>query len=103
MGLGPENLVKQNLTRMLKAEDVMHWSSPASPYGGSNGISDKLALVCGVLIAMECKADAKKKPTPKQALFLENVELNEGKSFIVCDKETIEQVRQYIKELRRDN
>ena len=95
--LTPENKVKVLVNAMLKQEGVWWFSVQNFGYGGG-GIPDKLACVAGQLVGIEVKADAKKKPTPKQQAQMNGIEANGGKCFVVYDKETIEEVRQYIRE-----
>jgi hypothetical protein len=97
----PEGKIKRWLDTMLKAEGVWYFSPQAGPYG-SAGIPDRIAIVCGQFIGIECKADASKKPTALQDRCMEDIMSAGGQCFVVYDKSTIETVRQYIQDVRAD-
>lgn len=80
---------------MLKAEKVWYFSPQAGPYGQA-GIPDRIGVLTGLFFAVECKADATKKMTALQELCKEKIEAAGGKFFLVYDKATIEEVRQWI-------
>jgi hypothetical protein len=91
----PESKVKAALDRMLKAERVWFYPPQAGPFGGA-GIPDRVAVVEGLFVGIECKADATKKPTALQIKCMADIEKAGGKCFVVYDKTTIEQVREWI-------
>lgn len=80
---------------MLEDEGVFHYSPQAGPYGTA-GVHDTVGILCGLFFSVECKADASKKMTALQERFWEKVEEAGGKCFLVYDKETVEQVREWI-------
>lgn len=80
---------------MLKGEKVWYFSPQAGPYGQA-GIPDRIGVLTGLFFAVECKADATKKMTALQELCKEKIEAAGGKFFLVYDKATIEEVRQWI-------
>lgn len=80
---------------MLEDEGVFNYSPQAGPYGTA-GVHDTVGILCGLFFSVECKADASKKMTALQERFWEKVEEAGGKCFLVYDKETIEQVREWI-------
>lgn len=91
----PESKIKSALDKMLKAEGVWYYSPQAGPYGVA-GIPDRVAIVCGLFVGIECKADAKCKMTALQERCKEQIENAGGKFFLAFDKTTIEEVRQWI-------
>lgn len=96
----PEGRIKAALDRMLKAERVWFYPPQAGPFG-SAGIPDRVAVVDGMFVGIECKADASKKPTALQIKCMADIEAAGGKCFVVYDKATIEQVREWIHARRR--
>lgn len=95
----PENKIKKRLDTMLKAEKVWYFSPQSGIYGVS-GIPDRIAIVAGRFVGIECKADASKKPTAIQLLRMKEIEAAGGKCFVVYDHETIDHVRNWIVEHR---
>lgn len=95
----PEGKVKGWLDKMFKAEGVCYFSPQAGPYG-SSGVEDRIAIVCGLYLGVEAKADASKKMTAKQELRKQAVLKAGGTHFLVYDKATIEAVRQWILNVR---
>ena len=91
----PESKVKSALDKMLKQERVWFYPPQAGPFGGA-GIPDRVAVVEGLFVGIECKADATKKPTALQIKCMADIEKAGGKCFVVYDKATIEQVREWI-------
>lgn len=91
----PESKIKSALDKMLKAEGVWYYSPQAGPYGVA-GIPDRVAIVCGLFLGIECKADEKCKMTALQERCKEQIENAGGKFFLVYDKATIEEVRHWI-------
>ena len=99
---GPEKRIKDKLNAMLKAEQVFNHPNLVFRGYGTVGIPDKTAIVCGQYIGIEVKADKTKKPTPIQNAMMKRIEKAGGKCFVVCDDETIEIVRQYIIQRRKN-
>lgn len=95
----PEGKVKGWLDKMFKAEGVCYFAPQAGPYG-SSGVEDRIAIVCGLYLGVEAKADASKKMTAKQELRKKAVLAAGGTHFLVYDKATIEAVRQWIENVR---
>ena len=87
---------------MFKAEGVCYFAPQAGPYG-SSGVEDRIAIVCGLYIGVEVKADASKKMTAKQELRRKAVFKADGWHFLVYDKKTIEELRQFIHYVRACN
>ena len=101
MATTPEGRIKAKLDRMLKAEGVWFYSPQAGPFGVA-GIPDRVAVVTGQFVGIECKADKTKKPTALQTKCMRDIEAAGGKCFVVYDDETIAAVQRYIKEKRDD-
>lgn len=80
---------------MLKGEKVWYFSPQAGPYGQA-GIPDRIGIVTGLFFGIECKANAQCKMTALQERCKELIEAAGGKFFLVYDKATIEEVRQWI-------
>lgn len=91
----PEGKIKSKLDNMFKAEGVLYYSPQAGPYGAA-GWPDRIAIVCGLFLGVECKADAKCKPTALQLRIGEQIKNAGAEWLLVYDEATIEQVRQWI-------
>ena len=96
MATTPEGRIKSRLDKMLKAEGVWFYSPQAGPFGVA-GIPDRVAIVAGQFVGVECKADKTKKPTALQMKCMRDIEQAGGKCFVAYDNETIETVREYIR------
>ena len=92
----PEGKIKRWLDKALKEHDVWFYSPQSGPFGKA-GIPDRVAIVKGRFVGIECKADKNKKPTALQTKTMKEIEMNGGKCFLVYDKETIQEVITYIK------
>ena len=95
MATTPEGKIKNKLDKMLKYEKVWYYSPQEGPFGRA-GVPDRVAILGGQFIGIECKADRTKKPTALQLKCMQEIEDAGGKCFVVCDDESIEQVREYI-------
>lgn len=95
MASTPEGKIKNKLDKMLKYEKVWFYSPQAGPFGRA-GVPDRVAIVNGRFIGIECKADRTKKPTALQLKCMKEIEMAGGKCFVVYDDETINQVREFI-------
>jgi hypothetical protein len=96
MATTPEGRIKARLDKMMKAEGVWYYSPQAGPFGVS-GIPDRVAIVAGQFVGIECKANKTKKPTALQMKCMRDIEQAGGKCFVAYDDETIEAVREYIR------
>jgi hypothetical protein len=92
----PEGKVKKKLDKMLHAEGVWFYSPQAGPFGVA-GIPDRVAVVVGQFVGIECKADKTKKPTALQEKCMREIEASGGKCFVAYDETTILEVRDYIR------
>ena len=95
MATTPEGRIKNKLDKMLKSEKVWFYSPQAGPFGRA-GVPDRVAILEGQFIGIECKADRTKKPTALQLKCMKEIEMAGGKCFVVYDDETINKVRDYI-------
>lgn len=95
MATTPEGKIKSKLDKMLKSEKVWFYSPQAGPFGRA-GVPDRVAILEGQFIGIECKADRTKKPTALQLKCMKEIEMAGGKCFVVYDDETINEVREYI-------
>ena len=93
----PEGKIKRKLDNTLKQLGVWYYSPQSGPFGRS-GIPDRVAIQKGSFIGIECKADAKKKPTALQIKCMKEIDNAGGKCFVVYDDETIQQVVNFIGE-----
>ena len=95
----PEGRIKAQLDRMLKDEAVWFYSPQAGPHGRS-GIPDRIAIVDGVFVGIEAKADPTKKPTRLQNKCMDDIRRAGGVCFVVYDKDSIEEARKFIRQVR---
>ena len=91
----PEGKIKRKLDKKLKELGVWFYSPQSGPFGKA-GIPDRVAIVEGKFVGIECKADKTKKPTALQTKTMEDIEVNGGKCFLVYSEETIQEVVDYI-------
>jgi len=96
----PEGAVKRKLDKMLVECKVWFYSPQAGPFGRA-GIPDRVVIVDGLFVGIECKADKTKKPTRLQQNCMQQIEAAGGKCFLVYDDETIEEVRGFIHAYRK--
>lgn len=95
MAQTPEGKIKAKLDRLLKELGVWYYSPQAGPFGFA-GIPDRVAIVRGLFIGIECKADRSKKPTALQVKCMRDIEAAGGKCFVVCDTESLLSVREFM-------
>ena len=93
----PEGNIKRKLDNTLKEMGVWYYSPQSGPFGKA-GIPDRVAIVKGKFIGIECKADRTKKPTALQLKTMKEIEKQGGKCFVVYDDATIQKVVDYITE-----
>ena len=101
MASTPEGKIKNKLDTMLKSlkNSGVWFYSPQSGIYGKSGIPDRVIVVCGSFIGVECKADRTKKPTALQLQCMEKISQAGGVCFVVYDNETINQVKLYIERI----
>jgi len=96
----PEKRVKKKLTDMLKKHSIWYFL-PAANGMGRAGIPDVIAIVNGIFVGIECKADEKKEPTALQMDCAKRIRAAGGYWFLVCDESTTTQVEQWIQKQNR--
>jgi hypothetical protein len=92
----PEGKVKAKVVKLLK-EHKLWYFFPASNGFGKAGIPDIIAIVDGVFVGIECKADRKKQPTQLQVKCGSEIRSAGGEWYLVCDDTSLLQVENYIK------
>lgn len=92
----PEGKVKKKVVTLLKEHDCWYFF-PANNGFGKAGIPDVIAIVSGVFVGIEVKADRTKKPTELQVKCGGEIRRAGGEWFLVCDDTSLLQVEQYIK------
>ena len=79
-----ENDVKKEIRTLLTKHKWFHFAVPAGGFSQS-GISDRLALKAGTLLAIEAKFGSNK-PSTLQRAFLETINAEGGLGFVVNEK-----------------
>lgn len=95
MAATPEGKVKAKLVKMLKELDVWYFFPAAGPMGRA-GIPDVIAIVGGLFVGVECKADRSKKPTVLQYRVGKEIVQAGGEWFLVRSDDDIQQLRSFI-------
>jgi len=98
MAKTPEGLVKDMVKKRLnKRENVFYKMIVPHPYGANVGISDFQVHAHGHFIVIETKPrTGRKKPTPKQAQYMDEIDKFGGVSFVVRNEEDMSRVEEYI-------
>lgn len=91
----PEGKVKKLVTTALKSRGIWYYFAAANGYGRS-GIPDIIAVVRGVFVGIECKADRTKKPTDLQLACRDAIVAAGGQWYLIYDKESCDQVMKNI-------
>lgn len=97
MAMTPEGKVKKMVTQMLFKYGIWYFF-PAANGLGRGGIPDIIAIVDGLFVGIECKADRTKKPTALQLHCGEDIRLAGGQWFLIYDQETCAALENFIKE-----
>jgi len=92
----PESKVKRKVTDLLKKHKIWYFF-PANNGFGRGGIPDIIAIIGGVFVGIECKADRTKKPTELQVRCGAEIRDAGGQWFLVCDDVSLLRVEQFIK------
>lgn len=86
----PESKIKRKVTETLRKYNVWYFF-PANNGFGRAGIPDIIAIVDGLFVGIECKADKTKKPTELQKRCGEEIKQAGGEWFLVrCDEDITE-------------
>ena len=91
----PENRIKRKLDRVLKKLGVWYYCPQSGPFG-ARGIPDRVAIISGTFVGIECKADKSKKLTALQKKCGLEIEKAGGVFFVAYDDETIKDVEDFI-------
>lgn len=97
MSTTPEGRIKRKVTAMLKKYRVWYFFPAANGFGRA-GIPDIIAIVRGIFVGIECKADRTKKPTALQVQCGEKIVAAGGRWFLVCDDATLADVEKFVGE-----
>ena len=100
MAQTPEGKVKAAVDKMLKAYGA-YWLNPATGGYGASGVSDKVACMLGRFIAIECKVNGTKKPTPLQLLQLQLIR-DAGGISLVIHKDNLLSLDRVLRDIRTD-
>lgn len=99
MARTPEGKVKDNVTKVLREEEVYYFFPATHGYGRS-GVPDIIACVNGRFVAIECKAGTNK-PTALQVREIEAIRRSDGVA-IVANEENWEMVRSLVRKMKGD-
>lgn len=91
----PEGRIKQRLRAMLLRHKVWFFL-PGNNGFGKSGIPDFIAIVRGMFVGIEVKADRTKVPTALQYKCAKEIRAAGGVWFLVYDDETIRGVEEFI-------
>ena len=89
---GPEYKVKERVKDALRELNA-YYVMPASGGYGSSGAPDFLVCYQGRFFGIECKA-GKSRPTALQLHHLSEIRKTGGKSMVINDEFTVEQIKQ---------
>lgn len=93
----PEGITKDLVKKWCKKYGLWYVMQVPSSYGNSTGTSDFQILHRGLFVAIECKkAGDKKGPTTKQKEYMENVETNGGRAFLVRCQEDLDKITEEL-------
>jgi penicillin-binding protein-related factor A (putative recombinase) len=97
MSKTPEGLVKDMIKKRLDKRHVFYKMIVPHPYGKNVGISDFQLHFCGHFIVVEAKPrTGKKKPTVKQAEYMDEIDKAGSISFVVRNEEDMVRVEEYL-------
>lgn len=91
----PEGKVKKKVVETLRVANIWYFF-PANNGFGKAGIPDIIAIVRGVFVGIEVKADRTKKPTELQVRCGKEIKAAGGEWFLVYDEDSLLQVQKYI-------
>ena len=84
MAATPEKKVKNQCRKVLDELKASHFPPATGGYGKS-GVSDIVACIDGLFVAIECKA-GKNKPTPLQEAYLDQVRAAGGVALVINER-----------------
>jgi len=85
----PEGKIKRMLDAELKRLGVWYFCPQAGPYG-SRGIPDRVVVVRGLFVGIECKAAPERKPTALQIKCMNDIIKAGGMYHLVFDRMSID-------------
>ena len=97
----PEGKIKRKVVEVLKRQHVWYFFPAANGFGRA-GIPDIIAIVAGVFVGIECKADVKKKPTVLQVKCGEEIVAAGGKWELVRCQEDVDKLESLVEEIRNN-
>ena len=95
MATTPEGKIKKKVDDLFKKYSIWYFSPQSGPFGKA-GIPDRIAVLSGRFIGIECKANKSRKPTKLQELVMKDIEKAGGKCFVVYDDDTLDKLRTFI-------
>jgi len=97
MAKTPEGLVKDMVKKRLNKRSIFYKMIVPHPYGANVGISDFQVHHRGHIIVIETKPrTGRKKPTPKQAEYMDEIDKAGGVSFVVRNEDDMTRVEEYL-------
>ena len=93
----PEGKIKNKVDKLLKKFGVWYFCPNAGQFG-QHGIPDRIAIINARFIGIECKSNKTKRLTKLQEKTGREIEQAGGKFFVVCDDESLGEVREYLEE-----
>ena len=96
----PEGKIKRKVVQVLKRNDVWYFF-PASNGFGRAGIPDIIAIVDGLFVGIECKADLSKKPTKLQEQCGYEIRKAGGRWFLVRSAEDCQELETTITDMKK--
>lgn len=96
----PEGKIKRKVVQVLKHNGIWYFF-PASNGFGRAGIPDIIAIVDGLFVGIECKADKSKKPTKLQVKCGEEIVEAGGFWMLVRCTEDCERLDRFINDLKK--
>ena len=97
MSKTPEGIVKDMVKKRLNKRGVFYKMIVPHPYGKNVGISDFQVHAYGYFVAIEAKPrTGKKKPTPKQTEYMDEIDKFGGVSFVVRNEIDMDRVQEYL-------
>lgn len=91
----PEGKIKRLVDAELKRLGVWYFCPQAGPYG-VRGIPDRIAIVKGLFVGIEVKADASKRLTPLQEKCRQDIVAAGGAYLRVHSKEGVTQLESLL-------
>ena len=95
----PEGKVKAKIDKLLKSygPELYYFKPVQSGYGAPS--LDYLCCYKGYFFAIEAKADAKKKPTPRQELTIKQIFDAGGTAFVVDNDDTLGVLKSWLQSI----